>query len=127
AVAVQHDHRMSAAVERVHTILLVDADRRHIRVELPPRRQLGPVVDDLVAMIARSQNDRHRASCPFAGVASPASIAAPGESGAHHRAPITASGGGTPRALTPTRRSYSTFSVYVTSVSNPMGTNLPPK
>ena len=59
AVAIEHDHRVRAAIERVDAVLPVDAHRGHVGVELAARRQLGPVVDDLVAIGARAQDDRH--------------------------------------------------------------------
>ena len=58
-----------AAVERVDPVLRVDADRGDVGVELLPRRQLRPVVDDLVAIRARAQDDRHCAF-PFSVVTS---------------------------------------------------------
>ena len=64
AVAVEHDHRVLAAVEDVDVVLLVDPDRGDVGVELPPRRQLRPVVDDLVAVGARAQYDRHGVPLP---------------------------------------------------------------
>ncbi len=60
ALAVEHDHRVLAPIEGVHPVLRVDPDRGHVGVELPPRRQLRPVVDDLVPIGARAQNDRLR-------------------------------------------------------------------
>ena len=61
AVPVEHDHGMLAPVECVHPVLLVDAHRGDVGVELAPRRQLRPLVDDLVAIRARAQDDRHDA------------------------------------------------------------------
>ena len=43
ALAVEDDHRVRAAVERVDPVLPVHPDRGHVRVELPPGRQLRPV------------------------------------------------------------------------------------
>ena len=59
AVAVEDAHRVRAAIEGVHAILRVDADGRDVGVELHARRQLGPVIDDLVAILARPKDDRH--------------------------------------------------------------------
>jgi len=59
SVAVEHDHRVLATIECVHPVLLVDADRGDVGVELPTRRQLRPAVDDLVTIGARAQDDRH--------------------------------------------------------------------
>jgi hypothetical protein len=59
AVAIQHDHRVLAPIERVDAILLVDAHRGDVGVEFLPRRQLCPAVDDLVSIGARAQDDRH--------------------------------------------------------------------
>ncbi len=59
AVAIQHDHRVLAPIECVDAILLVDPDRGDVGVELLPRRQLRPAVDDLVPIGARAQDDRH--------------------------------------------------------------------
>ena len=59
AVAVEDAHRVRAAIEGVHAILRVDADGRDVGVELHTQRQLGPVIDDLVAILARPKDDRH--------------------------------------------------------------------
>ena len=59
ALAVEHDHGVPASIERVHPVLRVDADRGDVGVEFLPWRQLRPVVDDLVAICARAQDDRH--------------------------------------------------------------------
>jgi len=59
AVAIEHDHRVRAAVERVHAVLCVDPDGRDVRVEFLLRRQLRPPVVNLVAIGARAQDDRH--------------------------------------------------------------------
>jgi hypothetical protein len=60
ALAIEDHHRMRAAVEGVHPVLRVDADGGDVGVELLPRRQLRPAVEDLVAIGARAQDDRHR-------------------------------------------------------------------
>ena len=44
AVAVEHEHRVLAAVEGVDVVVLVDADRRDIGVELHAGRQFRPIV-----------------------------------------------------------------------------------
>jgi hypothetical protein len=64
AVAVEDDHRVRAAVERVDAVLRVHPDGGDVRIELTPRRELRPAVDDLVAMRARAQDDRHRVTPP---------------------------------------------------------------
>jgi hypothetical protein len=58
-VAIEHHYRMPAPVERVDTVLRVDADGGDVGVELLAGRQLRPGVDDLVAVGARAKNDRH--------------------------------------------------------------------
>src|SRR5690348_16511582 len=58
ALAVEHHHRMFAAVEDVDAVLAVDCDGGNIG-ELPAVRQLAPVFDDAVAMLARAQDGRH--------------------------------------------------------------------
>ena len=50
-VAVEHHHRVLAAVEDVHLVLAVDRDRAHV-LEFPAVRQFRPVLDDFVAMLA---------------------------------------------------------------------------
>jgi hypothetical protein len=62
AVAVEHAHRVGAAIEGVDIVVFVDADRRDIGVELVARRQFGPALGDLVAVAVRAQYDRHGAS-----------------------------------------------------------------
>jgi hypothetical protein len=62
ALAVEHAHRVLAAVEGVDVVVLVDADRGDIGVELHPRRQFRPAVIDLVAVAVRAQYDCHGAS-----------------------------------------------------------------
>jgi hypothetical protein len=47
------------AVERVDIIVLVDADRGDVGVELRAGRELRPIVADLVAIAVRSEDDRH--------------------------------------------------------------------
>jgi hypothetical protein len=59
AVAVEHAHRVLAAVEGVDVVVLVDSDRRDVGVELHARRQLRPAVVDLVAVAVGAQYDRH--------------------------------------------------------------------
>src|SRR6516165_5167017 len=68
AVAVEHTHRMLAAIEGVDIVMAVDADRRDIGVELHARRKLGPIVADLIAVGVRSKCDRHGGSSLFCDV-----------------------------------------------------------
>ena len=56
AVAVEHHHRMLAAVEDVDAVLAVDGDRRDV-AELPAVGQLGPVLDHAITMLAAAQDD----------------------------------------------------------------------
>src|SRR5213594_1317855 len=68
AVPVEHDHRVLAPIERVHPVLLVDSDRSDVGVEFAPPAQLRPLIDDLVTMWTRAQDDRHHTSplyCPL--------------------------------------------------------------
>src|SRR5690242_6381119 len=58
ALAVENHHRMFAAVEDVDAVLAVDAYGGDVG-ELPAVRQLAPVFDDAVTMLARAQNGRH--------------------------------------------------------------------
>ena len=58
AVAVEHDHRMLAAVEDIDAVLAVDGDRGDV-VERPAVRQLRPVLDHAVAMLAGAENGWH--------------------------------------------------------------------
>ena len=58
AVAVEHHHRMVAAVEDVDAVLAVDRDGGDVG-ELPAVRQLRPVFDDAVAVFARAENGWH--------------------------------------------------------------------
>jgi len=64
ALAVEHAHRVLAAVEGIDVVVLVDADRGNVGVELHPRRQLGPAIVDLVAIEVRPQYDRHGVTSP---------------------------------------------------------------
>jgi hypothetical protein len=58
ALAVEHDHRMGAAVEHVDAVLAVDRDGGDV-AELPLLGQLRPVFDDAVTVFARAENGRH--------------------------------------------------------------------
>src|SRR6266478_7832719 len=58
ALAVEHHHRVGAAIEDVDAILAVDRDRGDIS-EIPALRQLRPVLHHPVAIFARAENDRH--------------------------------------------------------------------
>src|SRR6266849_6763093 len=58
ALAVEHHHRMGAAIEDVDTVLAVDRDRGDI-AEIPAVRQLRPILHHAVAMLARAENGRH--------------------------------------------------------------------
>ena len=58
AVTVEHDHRMGAAVEYVDAVAAADRDGGHIP-EVPAVRQLRPVLDHTITMLARAQDDRH--------------------------------------------------------------------
>ena len=59
AVAVEHAHRVLAAVEGVNIVVLVDADRSDVGVEFHARRQLRPIVGHLVMIGVRSKYYRH--------------------------------------------------------------------
>src|SRR5215218_9781267 len=58
ALAVEHHHRMFAAVEDVDAVLAVDRDGSDIG-ELPAIRQLAPVLHHAVTMLARAKYYRH--------------------------------------------------------------------
>src|SRR6185436_12271970 len=65
ALAVQHHHRMGAAVEDVDLVLAVDRDGSDI-AELPAVRQLRKIFDDAVAVLAGAENGWHGLSlCSF--------------------------------------------------------------
>jgi hypothetical protein len=59
ALAVEHAHRMLTAIEGVDVVVLVDADRRDIGIELHAGRQFRPVVGNLIAIAVCSEHDRH--------------------------------------------------------------------
>src|ERR1700758_3069329 len=59
AVAVEHTHRVLAAVEGVDVVFLVDADRGDVGVELHAGRQLSPIVGHIVTIGVRSKYYRH--------------------------------------------------------------------
>ena len=58
AFAVEHHHRMLAAIEHIDVVLLVDAHRADF-VQRPSRRHLRPVVDLLVTVVAAADDDGH--------------------------------------------------------------------
>src|SRR5947209_2682975 len=58
AIAVEHHHRVVAAVEYVHVVFRVDPDRADL-LERPAIRQLRPVLDDPVSEVAAADRDRH--------------------------------------------------------------------
>ena len=62
ALAVEHAHRMLAAVEGIDVVVFVDPDRRDIGVEFHAGRQFGPAIIYLVAVTVRPQYDRHGVS-----------------------------------------------------------------
>src|SRR5262249_8032568 len=57
-VALEHDHRMLTAVEDVHAVLAVDGNGCDI-TKFPAVRQLGPVLDHAITMLATSEDYRH--------------------------------------------------------------------
>jgi len=59
-----------AAVERIDIVILVDANRRDIGIELVAGRQFRPVVGDLIPKAARTEYDRH-GDPPWFDVAGP--------------------------------------------------------
>src|SRR6202022_3874547 len=61
SVAVEHHHRVFAAVEHIDLVLAVDRDRGDI-LELPAGGQLRPVFYDTVTMLAATHNDSHHGS-----------------------------------------------------------------
>src|SRR5258706_9318088 len=58
ALAVEHDHRVGAAIEDIDAVLAVDRDRCDIS-EIPVLRQLRPILHHAVAVFARAENGRH--------------------------------------------------------------------
>ena len=58
ALAVEHHHRMVAAVEDVDAVLAVDRDGGDVG-EAPAVGQLRPVLHHAVAMLARAEDGRH--------------------------------------------------------------------
>src|SRR6185503_1091333 len=84
ALTVEDDHRVLAAVEAVDAVLAVHRDGGHV-LELPPFRQLGPVLDHAVAVLACAENGRlvplidagvhgslyHNLQCPKSGPPGP--------------------------------------------------------
>src|SRR5437016_4840664 len=61
AVAVEHHHRVLAAVEHVDVVPGVDADRADF-LERPALGEPRPVLDDAVPVFAAPDNDRHALS-----------------------------------------------------------------
>ena len=64
ALAVEHDHRVLAAVEDVDAVLAVDADGSRI-AELPTIRQLGPILGRLVGELSLAQDHSHGRLSPM--------------------------------------------------------------
>src|ERR1700760_4665722 len=58
AVAVEHDHRVLAAIKDVDAVLAIDADRGDVG-ELPAVRQLRPVLHHAVTMLAGAEDVFH--------------------------------------------------------------------
>ena len=58
ALAVEHHHRMVAAVEDVDAVLAVDRDGSGVG-QAPAVRQFCPVLHHAVTMLARAENSRH--------------------------------------------------------------------
>src|SRR6185437_3671922 len=58
AVAVEHDHRMGAAIEDIDAVLAVDGDAGDFAVS-PALGKLAPALDDAIAIIAAAQHLRH--------------------------------------------------------------------
>src|ERR1700687_2155816 len=58
ALAVEHDHRMGAAIEDVDTVLAVDRNGSNVG-EIPAVRQLRPVLRHAVAIFTGAENDWH--------------------------------------------------------------------
>jgi hypothetical protein len=58
AVAVEHDHRMLAAIEDVDAVLAVDADGSDVG-ELPAVRQFCPVLHHAITVLARAEDVFH--------------------------------------------------------------------
>jgi glyoxylate carboligase len=59
AVAVEHDHRMLAAIENVDIVVLIDADAADF-LKRPARRRLRPVLDRFVGVGAVADDSRAR-------------------------------------------------------------------
>src|SRR5262249_35715432 len=57
AVAVEHDHRVVAAIEHVDAVLAIDPDGTDVG-QIPSVGKLGPVLDDAIAVFARTQEYR---------------------------------------------------------------------
>ena len=82
AVAVEHHHRMGAAVEEVDAVLAVDRDGGDVG-ELPAVRQLRPVLHHAVAMLARAENGWHVLFLPVSSLVIPGCATC--ETGIHKR------------------------------------------
>src|SRR5437016_11312560 len=63
AVAVEHHHRVLAAIEHVDVVPSVDTDRADF-LERPALGEPRPVLDDAVPVLAAPDDDRH-APLPF--------------------------------------------------------------
>src|SRR5712672_1531671 len=58
AQAVEHHHRMGAAIEDVDAVLAVDRHGGDVG-KVPAVGQLSPILHDAVAMLVRAENGRH--------------------------------------------------------------------
>jgi hypothetical protein len=61
ALAVEHHHRVGAAIEDIDAVFAVDRDRGDVG-EVPALRQLRPILHHAVAVFARAENGRHVSS-----------------------------------------------------------------
>src|SRR6202012_3403647 len=71
AIAVEHDHRVFAAIEHIDVVVAIDADRADL-LERPAWRQLRPVHHRLVGVFAVADCG-HGVSLPSCGTLRPAS------------------------------------------------------
>src|SRR3954447_11396969 len=58
AVAIEHHHRVVAAIEDIDVVFRIDADRADL-LERPAVRQLRPILGDAVLEVAAADLDRH--------------------------------------------------------------------
>ena len=61
ALAVEHDHRMLAAVEHVDVVVAIDANGANL-VERPAIRQAAPAFLDAITIVSGAQNHGHAVS-----------------------------------------------------------------